>query len=180
MHRPSFRRLAAAGVGTALGCAVVLGAFAVRPVWADDQAPPKLLIRGPLPEGRHQLPPSSGTSRPMGHSSRSASGWWIGTAGIALALATFGAISLASRRMPTGRGSGPFEVMARASLSPKHTVYLMRAGDQMLILGTGPQGPPALLGEWTGPLELRRPAERRQARSASASPAIDEPIGAEQ
>jgi flagellar biogenesis protein FliO len=73
--------------------------------------------------------------------------------GIALALAVFGGVSLASRRFLPGRGTGPLQVVGRTSLSPKHTVYLLRAGDRVLIVGTGSQGAPSLLGEWTGPMD---------------------------
>jgi flagellar protein FliO/FliZ len=38
-------------------------------------------------------------------------------------------------------------VVGRTSLSPRHTVYLLKAGDRVLIVGTGPQGSPTLLGE---------------------------------
>jgi flagellar protein FliO/FliZ len=179
MHRPSSRRVSAACGGTALACALALGLLGVRPVRAEDGASPELSIRSPLPESRHEFPPPASAGRRPSDSSRTPGAWWVGTAGIALALACFGAISMASRRLLPGRSPGPFEVMARASLSPKHTVHLLRAGDRTLIVGTGPQGPPALLGEWTGPVELRRaaPAARRRSAPVSTSPTLDEPIG---
>jgi hypothetical protein len=40
------------------------------------------------------------------------------------------------------------EVVAHTCLSAKHTLYVVRAGRRMLVVGTGAQGPPALLGEW--------------------------------
>jgi hypothetical protein len=33
------------------------------------------------------------------------------------------------------------------SLSPKHTVYLLRVGRRVLLVGAGPQGAPALISE---------------------------------
>jgi hypothetical protein len=33
------------------------------------------------------------------------------------------------------------------SLSPKHSVYLLRVGRRVLLVGAGPQGPPALISE---------------------------------
>ena len=51
-------------------------------------------------------------------------------------------------------------MVGRTSLSPKQTVYLLRVGDRVLIVGAGPQGPPSLLGELTDPAELRRFAPR--------------------
>lgn len=88
------------------------------------------------------------SSRGASNSSASSGGFWISTAGIALALAAFGAISLGARKMrPGGADAGPLKVIGRASLSPRQTVYLLRAGDRVLILGSGGQGPPTLLGE---------------------------------
>jgi hypothetical protein len=71
----------------------------------------------------------------------------MGTAGIALALAAFGGMSIAARRYLPQAESGPLRVVGRTSLSPKHAVYLLRAGDRVLLIGTGPQGSPTLLGE---------------------------------
>jgi hypothetical protein len=88
------------------------------------------------------------------------SGWWLGTTGIALALAVCGGISVAACRGGRGRGrwcwppaqaGSVLRVVGRTSLSPRHTVYLLRAGDRVLIVGTGPQGAPSLLGELTDP-----------------------------
>jgi flagellar biogenesis protein FliO len=60
-------------------------------------------------------------------------------------------MSLAARRTSTARGTdgGALRVVGRASLGPKQSVYLLRAGDQVLIVGTGPAGPPTLLGSLT-------------------------------
>jgi hypothetical protein len=167
MHRLSTRRMVAACVACAL-TVVAFSPFAVRAIRAEDEASPKLSIRSPMHEGQYQFPPPGSAGPGLGHSSRSSGSWWIGTAGISLALAFFGVISMASRRILPKRGSGPFEVIARTNLSPKHTVHLLRAGDRVLIIGTGPQGSPALLGEWTGPVELLRPGSRRPASAAGA------------
>ncbi len=91
-------------------------------------------------------------------------GWWIGPAGIAAALAVFGGVSLAQKRFLPGRDSGPLQVVGRASLSPRQSVYLVRVGGRVLILGSGPQGPPSALGEITDAAELARLAPRRPAR----------------
>jgi hypothetical protein len=181
MHRPSSRPLAAACLANGLACVLAFGPLAVRSVSAADETSPPLLIRSPMPEGRHQFPPPDRTGRHGSDSPRATGGWWMGTAGVVVALSLFGAISMASRRLLPGRGPGPFEVLARASLSPKHTVHLLRAGDRMLIVGTGPQGPPAILGEWTGPFDNNRPipAHQRATATGRTSPASDEPIGAE-
>ena len=83
-----------------------------------------------------------------------------------------------------GRDAGPLRVVGRTSLSPKHSVYLLRVGDRVLIVGTGPQGPPSLLGEVTDPAELARLApalrDRRRRpgpRRARPSTGFDRRIG---
>lgn len=91
--------------------------------------------------------------------------WWFGTAGIALALAAVGWASLAARKFRTTGGPGltgdRLQVIGRTYLSPKHSVYLLRAGDRVLIVGTGPQGAPSLLGEMPPPSPSK--ADRSQA-----------------
>jgi flagellar protein FliO/FliZ len=58
---------------------------------------------------------------------------------------------------PVARGDDApagLRVLGRTALTPKHSVYLLKAGDRVLIVGTGPQGAPSLLGEMdpeTGP-----------------------------
>ena len=76
--------------------------------------------------------------------------WWLGSAGVALVLAAGGWASLAARKYLPGSvtvSQTGLRVIGRTSLSPKHTVYLLKAGDRVLIVGTGPQGAPSLLGE---------------------------------
>jgi len=73
--------------------------------------------------------------------------WWLGMGGMALALAICGAIIIAARRFSPRVANGAIQVVGRVSLSPKHTVYLLRVGQRVLLVGAGPQGAPALLGE---------------------------------
>jgi len=122
-------------------CATVLEPCAAR---AEDAPSPD------APDaGRHLFPPRGTSATRPGESSGKSGGWWFGTLGAALALAVVGGLSVASRRfMPDPQaGAVGLRVIGRTSLSPKHAVYLLRAGDRVLVLGTGPQGPPALLGE---------------------------------
>ncbi len=110
--------------------------------------------------------PARGSTRKHsfgGGSAESSSGWWLGTVGIAVALAIFGGVSVASKRFLPQHGSGLLRVVGRTSLSPKHTVYLLKAGDRVLIVGTGPQGSPTLLGELDDPQEVERIAPSAQA-----------------
>jgi len=67
--------------------------------------------------------------------------------GITLALAICGgAVSVGRRFLPQVAGGG-LQVVGRLSLSPKHTVYLLRVGGRVLLVGAGPQGAPALISE---------------------------------
>jgi flagellar biogenesis protein FliO len=116
-----------------------------------------VVVREPTAPISRPLPPrGSGSRRLDGHSGGSG-GWWLGTAGIALVLAVCGGISLAARRgWPQARAGGVLRVVGRTSLSPRHTVHLLGVGERVLIVGTGPQGAPTLLGELTDPEDLRR------------------------
>jgi flagellar biogenesis protein FliO len=100
---------------------------------------------GHHPISRQDAPASA---RPQG--SASPLGFWLSTAGVAVVLAAFGAVSLGAKKLRPGADSGPLKVVGRASLSSRHTVYLLRAGDRVLIVGAGNQGPPTLLGELSG------------------------------
>jgi hypothetical protein len=162
MQEARFRRIALPGAFLAL-IVGLLGPCAVR---ADEDSPPPRVatikpVREPgLAPGRPFPPRGSVVRRgePQAEATPTG-GWWLGTAGIALALAVCGGISVAARRgwrLPQVKSSGVLRVVGRTSLSPRHFVYLLRAGDRVLILGTGPQGAPSLLGELTDPDELER------------------------
>jgi flagellar protein FliO/FliZ len=66
---------------------------------------------------------------------------------IAVLLAAAGGIVFAGRRFAPRPGAGALNVISRVSLSPKHAVYLLRAGGRVLLVGTGPQGAPSLISE---------------------------------
>ena len=132
-------------------------------------------LAAPAAGGRRPFPPrGSGPGRRTGAGPEATGGWWIGTAGIALALALCGGISVASRRYLLPRqGTGPLRVVGRTSLSPKHTVYLLEVGDRVLIVGAGAQGPPSLLGELTDPAERDRlGASPRRPGAPASAPAV--------
>ena len=100
---------------------------------------------------------ASGVSRPSrypwlgsetrGTGTTASEGWWPGIAGIALILAVFGGITAAVRRFAPRPAAGGVYVVGRVSLSPKHSVYLLRVGGKVLLVGAGPQGPPSLISE---------------------------------
>jgi hypothetical protein len=153
--------LAIAGICTALTSSA---AFA-------QGTPATASILRPEAEPRVPAPPRS---KPPAASTDPGGGWWLGTAGIAAALAVFGGASVASKRFLPSRDSGPIQVVGRSSLSTRHSVYLVRVGDRVLILGAGPQGAPSALGEITDPAELARLVPRRVARpplESTAAPA---------
>jgi flagellar protein FliO/FliZ len=141
----------------------------------------------PRPEAEPRVPAPQ-RSKPAAASSDPGGGWWLGTAGIAAALAVFGGVSVASKRFLPSRDSGPIQVVGRSALSTKHSVYLLRVGDRVLILGAGPQGAPSTLGEVTDPAELARLVPRRGTRPpldptvapASPSTGFDRRIGDEE
>ncbi len=130
---------------------------------ADEPAPTVAL---PNPS-RHP------TSRPVGGkpgASTGSGGFWLGSAGVAVALAAFGGLSLATKKLrPSGGDSPTLRVVGRAGLSPKHSVYLLRVGDRVLIVGAGGQGPPSLLGEITDSNALGRLIPDRSPGGAGGS-----------
>jgi flagellar biosynthesis protein FliO len=160
MPHASLRRWAIGGVGAAL----VVGlldpgtGLARRPARADQAPlPPRVAIAAPGTAPPRPFPPRGSAVRRAEGGPEGAGGWWLGTAGIALALALCGGISLATRRCwPQLHTGGLLRVVGRASLSPKHTVHLLSVGGRVLIVGTGPQGAPSLLGELTDPVDLQR------------------------
>ncbi|MFI5458906.1 MAG: flagellar biosynthetic protein FliO [Isosphaerales bacterium] len=74
-------------------------------------------------------------------------GWYLGMAGITLALAVCGGVVATARRFSSQGTAGEIRVVSRVSLSPKHTIYLLRVGRRVLLVGTGPQGAPSLISE---------------------------------
>ncbi len=66
-----------------------------------------------------------------------------------LALAAFGGVSLAVKRwgVPSVGEPALLRVVSRTSLSPRHSVYVVKVENRTLLIGTGPQGPPSILAE---------------------------------
>lgn len=73
--------------------------------------------------------------------------WSIAAVGVTLVLAGAGVIAALLRRNFAQTGGATIAVISRVHLSPKHTVYLLRVGRRVLLVGTGPHGAPALIGE---------------------------------
>ena len=94
-------------------------------------------------------------ARPVGSDT-----WSLAMIGITLALAVCGGIIAAGRRfLPQGAGVG-MQVVGRVSLSPKHTVYMLRVGRRVLLVGAGPQGSPSLISELDDLAEIEPDAHR--------------------
>ena len=167
MHRATHRRASVAAV-LALG---LLSSGLLGRVARADRQPPTVAIQGARDPERVPLPSHDGSTRLSSTGAPSTGGWWFGTVGIAVALAVFGAVSIASKRYLPHQGSGSLRVVGRTSLSPKHTVYLLKAGERVLIVGAGPQGAPSLLGELTDPVEIERLNPRRQKPTPPPPPA---------
>lgn len=93
--------------------------------------------------------------------------WWMGATGVVVVFAGLGYAVWAARqgtlRLPRHRTPRGLEVVGRTALTPRHQVHLLRAGDRILLIGTGPGGSPAFLGEWTGPDPAPPPASPQRA-----------------
>jgi hypothetical protein len=115
--------------------------------WAEEPAFEPLRV--PRSSG-HRWQQGSSTGSPESVPRGPGSGaWWLGSAGITLILAVCGAICVAARRHWTQEPLDSLRVVGRVSLSSRHSVFLVRAGERVLLIGTGSQGAPSLLGELT-------------------------------
>jgi flagellar biogenesis protein FliO len=144
MPRPSIRR-------RVVFCAWVvlaLGPAASRSLTAGEPRPAPVAALAPRKAGAEALAlrrMAPGTSRGA-EPARSLTGPF---AAIVLALAAIGWAGWTVRRARDGQRAAPgmLHVVGRTQLSPKHAVYLLRAGDRFLIIGTGAGASPTLLGE---------------------------------
>lgn len=147
---------------------LALAGFSVPPGPARAEREPPSASIAPPPSFRDRW--NRGQVDAMPPSSTSA-GWWLGPAGVAAAIAVWGGVSLLQKRLLPLQAAGSIQVVGRASLSPRQSVFLVRVGDRVLILGAGTQGPPTSLGEVTDAAELARLAPRRPP-SKPAGPAV--------
>jgi hypothetical protein len=129
-----------------LGTETVPGALPVTP--AGRTAAPRLSSLAGLAFGFR------------GKRSAGSDGWGPAWAVLALILAAGGGLAAAARRFRPGPATGAVQVVGRVSLSPKHSVYVLRVGRRMLLVGAGTQGPPALITELDDLPEIP-PGDRR-------------------
>jgi Flagellar biosynthesis protein, FliO len=89
--------------------------------------------------------------------------WSLSMIVVTITLVVLGGIVVAGRRyLPQAPGAA-MQVVGRVSLSPKHTVYMLRVGRRVLLVGTGPQGSPSLISELDEPGEIEsEPAQGEQ------------------
>ncbi len=120
---------------------------------ADDQGHPASGSVEPLrvPRPSNQLWQTGLGAGPAESAPRGpgSGGWWLGSAGITLVLAVCGAACVAARRYWPQEPAASLRVVGRVSLSSRHSIFLVRAGERVLLIGTGNQGAPSLLGELT-------------------------------
>jgi hypothetical protein len=156
----------------ALLASLLLAVTAPKPVWAREapaaasersqagRGDPSLALPGatgartaPAEESRAEYddtrPSRSLILRRLSRAARagSADGWYWGMAGMTLALAICGGLVATARRFFPQGAAGGIHIVSRVSLSPKHTLHVLRIGRRVLLVGSGPQGPPALLSE---------------------------------
>lgn len=120
-------------------------------------------VAGEGAEGAGARNPAAGTARfptsrergnptyaPMTGSSTS---WWLVPLGVLLAGGAWAGLSLSARKAGSARTSPgvALEVVGRVAVGPRQAVCLVKVGGQVLIIGTGPQGPPTLMGELEQP-----------------------------
>ena len=132
--------------------AILLGlAFLSLSIQTARAAPPadRVALAGDIAAPRVHSPIRRPTESNSARNGNGTGGWWLSTAGIVVVLAALGGGSLAAKRLKLvpGREGAALEVVGRTFLTPKHAVYLVRAGGRTLLIGTGPQGAPSLLGE---------------------------------
>lgn len=127
---------------------------------ADEaQAPAPTVEPARRPRGPRLAWPSADAS------TRRPDGGWSTLAFIALALAAGGGLAIASRRAGQRAAGSAMQVVGRVGLSPKHSVYLLRIGRRVLVVGAGPQGPPSLIAELDDiPEEVRPTQEGAESR----------------
>jgi flagellar biogenesis protein FliO len=104
-------------------------------------------IRVPRPSNERSLFAHGVRTSDVPARSPASAGWWLGSTGIALALAICGAACVAARKYWPQNSTGMVRVVGRVSLSPRQSIYLVRAGRRVILIGAGGQGAPTLLGE---------------------------------
>jgi flagellar biogenesis protein FliO len=106
-----------------------------------------------------------------------AAGWWMGSTAIALALAICGAACVAARKYWPQNSTGLVHVVGRVSLSPRQSIFLVRAGRRVILVGAGGQGAPTLLGELTETEQTENEDEAADPDPSSSPGLLASPVG---
>jgi len=122
--------------------ALLLAAALVAPAAASAQDSPE-----PATDARPIRDTEAARRSRSSSSTPGTPGWWMGTAFMVAVLGAAGVVCIAAKRQTTGGPSIKLQVVGRVALPPKHAVFAVRAGGRTLLIGTGPQGAPTLLGE---------------------------------
>jgi flagellar protein FliO/FliZ len=152
--------------------------LAIGPARGEEPGRPPSAAIGGAVGARHPIArPGAGRGAGLERSGATG-GWGFGWIGVGLVLAACGIAGVVARRGQravrdtTAQG---LRVVGRTPLGPRHAVYLVRAGDRLLLVGTGAQGPPSLLGELEDS-EIK--AARDDAGAAPPPRTIPTPAGA--
>jgi len=101
--------------------------------------------------------------RPVGPGTSDLGGWVRTLGALAVVVVLIFVVRLLLRRFAPARTSGALpgaiEVVARSSLSSRHRLYLVRLGQRLVLVGSGPEGL-ATLSEVTDPDEVSRLSAR--------------------
>ena len=137
----------------------------------------------PAPDNREASPlgrdcDGGAEGRRVGPGTSDLGGWVRTLAALAVVVVLIFVVRLLLRRLgPVGKGGkGPdaIEVLARSSLSAKHRLYLVRLGQRLVLVGSGPEGL-TTLSEVTDPDEVSRLSARAGATARSAKTAAPGP-----
>ncbi|MFO0892665.1 MAG: flagellar biosynthetic protein FliO [Isosphaeraceae bacterium] len=113
----------------------------------DRGAPAEIALLRVPPPSRQTMDPGRGPGR---EAEGTASSWWLAPAAVVALLAACGVICVGARKRLPGGATSALEIVGRVSLSPRHSIVLVRAGHRTLMIGLGAQSAPSLLGELPG------------------------------
>ncbi|HAU36557.1 MAG TPA: flagellar biosynthetic protein FliO [Phycisphaerales bacterium] len=141
-------------LAAALLAAMTLGGVAAR---ADAQTAPATGL-----EGQTVAPPRDTTGTDLG------GGWGRTLAALAIVVGLIFLLRWVLRRMgsPSAVRRGPMEVIARTTVSGRQQLLLVRLGERLLVVGSGPEGMTSL-GEVRDPAEVAALTQSAEAGRAS-------------
>ena len=95
-----------------------------------------------------KLHPIQRPDRNMPLDAHSGGSLWLASLAVGVILAAVGVYTWILKQNPGSRTqTTSLQVIARQPLGPRHSIYTVRIGSRILLVGTGTQGPPSLLTE---------------------------------